>query len=446
MMTAKWLGSRACLVAAALLTWTGSACTAPSNGDDESLRTQVQKLNRLTGDDPVNGEFRLLLADVNGSKKLLGAAKAMVQKKPQAFSYYGAFILGQLAEELRDLAASESFFRVCIGQARKLQSSRKLSQSYLSLIALHYDNKQYEASAKVCQEFLELKAPAGKPRLYLLAAKTDEEPEPVFLELEDYDPVRRQKPGVHRLLIQAIARQGKHQEALKLANTLIKAHPGDWLDLQLKGWVLREAGDYQEAAKVHEDVLARIARDKELEPEERDRYTESNRYTLSNIFIELKKVDKAAEQLQALLAKKPDDPTYNNDLGYIWADNGMKLEEAEKLIRKALEEDRKRRQKEKEDDPKTKDDRDNGAYLDSLGWVLYKQKKYKEAKEVMLKAVEDKDSQHIEIYDHLGDVLWALQEKDKAIQAWKKGLELVGNSKRDQQRKAEVEAKLKERK
>ena len=112
------------------------------------------------------------------------------------------------------------------------------------------------------------------------------------------------------------------------------------------------------------------------------------------------------------------------------------------MIRKAIDEDRKLRKKDKELRPE--EDKDNAAYLDSLGWVLFKKKKYKEAKEELLKAVQDKKSgQHIEIYDHLGDVCMELGEKDQAIAAWKKGLESATSSKRDQKRKAEVEKKMK---
>src|SRR5262249_57675543 len=119
----------------------------------------------------------------------------------------------------------------------------------------------------------------------------------------------------------------------------------------------------------------------------------------------------------------------------------MNLDEAEKHIRKALEIDRKKR---KDAKVKPEEDRDNGAYLDSLGWVLYKQKKYKEAKEILLKAVEDKESQHIEIYDHLGDVYIALGDKAKAVEAWQKGLKhIIPSSKRDRERKAAVEKKIK---
>src|SRR5258708_25095791 len=118
----------------------------------------------------------------------------------------------------------------------------------------------------------------------------------------------------------------------------------------------------------------------------------------------------------------------------------MNRDEAEKLVRKALEKDR---EKKKSDPEATPDElKDNGAYLDSLGWVLFKKKDYKEAKKVLQQAVEDKGSQHIEIYDHLGDVLMALNEREAAVAAWKTGLEHMTDSARDQERKKLVEEKI----
>ena len=90
------------------------------------------------------------------------------------------------------------------------------------------------------------------------------------------------------------------------------------------------------------------------------------------------------------------------------------------------------------------EDDDNAAYLDSLGWVLFKQKKYKEALPPLEEAVKDTEGQHIEIFDHLGDVQMALGNRTAAVDAWKKGLEFVGTSKREQERKVTVEKKLKE--
>jgi tetratricopeptide (TPR) repeat protein len=167
------------------------------------------------------------------------------------------------------------------------------------------------------------------------------------------------------------------------------------------------------------------------------------RYVLSGVLTDLNQIEKAAGELQTLLKANPENPTYNNDLGYIWADHDMNLDESEKLIRKALELEKTEREKLKEAgvlDPE--DDRDNPAYLDSLGWVLFKKKQYPEAKKQLLEASKTPDGQHVEILGHLGDVHMALGEKAEAIAAWKKALEVENQGRRDTSRKEIVRKKL----
>jgi tetratricopeptide (TPR) repeat protein len=425
----------------AFVGWLG-ALSAPAFGADESALTRLKELNKITGNAPLRGALKALLDDKEGAKQVIAAALPLAKEKKEALSYNAALVLALVAAEMKDLPNSEAFYRVCTEKAVKLQSPNKLLQSYSGLIDLFSDNKKYDESARICQELLELKTDDNKPRI-VLTAVTTRFGDTDFNEDDSFDTAKRIRPGVHRLLIQAVTKQGKYDEALKLADNLIKAQD-HWLERQLKGWVLREAGKFDEAAKVYEDVLERIAKDKELEPEEKELYLERNRYILSNVYLDMGKIDRASEQLQQLLAKKPDDPGYNNDLGYIWADNDMHLDEAEKMIRKALELDRKKRQASPDFDPN--EDHDNGAYLDSLGWVLYKRGDYKEAKKILLEAVKDKASQHIEIFDHLGDVHLKLDEKAAAVAAWRQGLEHVGEGRRELERKALVEKKIEQNK
>src|SRR6185437_8876233 len=142
------------------------------------------------------------------------------------------------------------------------------------------------------------------------------------------------KPGVLRYLVLAIAKQGDVDRALGMIDKLMKAQPENWLTLALKGGVLREAGKLEDAVKVYEDVIARVRKDDRLKKDEQDLFIDEYRYNLSGLYIDLNQVTKAADQLKALLAKEPNNPTYNNDLGYIWADHDMNLPEAERLIRK----------------------------------------------------------------------------------------------------------------
>ncbi|HXG13095.1 MAG TPA: tetratricopeptide repeat protein [Gemmataceae bacterium] len=389
---------------------------AAAAADDDALRKRALELNYVTGSDAIEGQVATLVQDAAGTRKLLAAAQAMIKEKDQPLNVNALYILGRAAQLLKEYEAGRAFYRAYADQALKLQSGMRLAQAFGGLIDVLYASEKFEEAVKVCRE---------------------------FLEIQGDDNVTRFKPVVLRRMIQALARQGKSEEALKLVDNLVKAQPSNWLALELKGWVLREAGQYDESAKVYEEVLDRINKDKGLTKEEREEFGADVRYLLSGVYVDAEQVDKAAEHLKALLAKDPNNPTYNNDLGYIWADHDMNLDEAEKLIRKAIDEDRKQRKK-LNPDLKPEEDKDNAAYLDSLGWVLFKKKKFKEAKEWLQKAVELPDGQHVEIYDHLGDVHWALGEKAEAIAAWKKGIEVAGSGKREQKRKAEVEKKLKE--
>ena len=89
------------------------------------------------------------------------------------------------------------------------------------------------------------------------------------------------------------------------------------------------------------------------------------------------------------------------------------------------------------------EDKANSAYMDSLAWVLFKKKNYAEAKKILLETVKSEDAQHVEIYDHLAEVYVALGQTDKAVETWKKGLTCKPLGKRDEQRKIEVEKKVK---
>ena len=396
---------------------------APSlRADDGDSREKALALNAITGEDPIKGEILTLLDDPAGTRKLLAAALPLAKEKNPPLNYNAAFILGQVALQLKDPEASQTFFRLCLEKAVKLASPQKLGQSFLGLLSVvdvMYATRKYEETTKLCQEILE------------------------FLEKERR--AQGLKDEVLRRMIRAVARQGKTEEAAKMVDNLLKSRKGDWRNLELKGWLKREAGAYGEAAAIYEDLLEKIGKDKAVEKEERKDLLDEIHYILSGVYVDMNDIDKAGDHLQTLLKAHPDDPTYNNDLGYIWADHDMNLDESERMIRKALEEDRKLRLK-ANPGMKPEEVKENAAYLDSLGWVLYKQKKYKDALPYLLKAVDDPEGRHIEIYDHLAEVHRALGEYQQAIAAWEKGVEVAGPSKREQERKAEVQKKLKEKK
>jgi tetratricopeptide (TPR) repeat protein len=94
-----------------------------------------------------------------------------------------------------------------------------------------------------------------------------------------------------------------------------------------------------------------------------------------------------------------------NYLSYMFADRGINLEEAEALVRRALE-------------IKPED----GYYLDSLGWVYYKAKRYDEALKYLEKARRNVPGDAV-ITEHLGDAYMKLGNSQKAQELWNKALE-----------------------
>ena len=73
---------------------------------------------------------------------------------------------------------------------------------------------------------------------------------------------------------------------------------------------------------------------------------------------------------------------------------------------------------------------DNGAYQDSLGWVLFKMEKLKESLHHLNLAVQimlDKKEDDPVVYDHLGDVFLRLNDLENANENWKKSVEIQNN-------------------
>ena len=382
-------------------------------------------LNKISGDSATDGEIKALKNDPASTRKLLAAAAELAKdRKKQPFNLNATYILASAAQDLKLVDIGQTFYEIQIEQATALGSAQKIAVAYLGLIELLIDNGKVEASQKVFQKFVEVEDDNDKSDLPTL------------------------KLRVERIMILSMAQKGKLDEALKLIDKKLEANPKNWSVVNFKATVYRVAGKLELAVKTYEGLIESLKDDEKLKDKEEIRTELINevRYSLSSVYIDLKLVEKAAAELKDLLAKDPDNPTYNNDLGYIWADNGMHLEESEKMIRKAIEDDRKERQerlkKEPEDAPV--EIKDNPSFLDSLGWVLFKQKKYKEARPYLVKAVEDRLGQNIEIYDHLGEVHMALGDKAAALEAWKKGLEVAGTTPRDVKRKVLVEKKVKD--
>lgn len=108
-----------------------------------------------------------------------------------------------------------------------------------------------------------------------------------------------------------------------------------------------------------------------------------------------------------LIRRDPDHAGALNYLGYMLADAGERLDEAERMIRRAVELDP-----------------GNAAYQDSLGWVYFRKGKLPEADEWLRLAARGAPDDWA-VQDHLGDLAAARGDAEGARNAWRRALELT---------------------
>lgn len=246
--------------------------------------------------------------------------------------------------------------------------------------------------------------------------------------------------GLYRLS-QAHAFSQKYELAVSAIQSALKlANKNPLLTYQL-GWIHAQASDFDEANKVLEQAASLAQQDSDLtsrirllqgdirvrtrnfeeaiktyqlvlnDPSQSEENQKQCRMKLSNAYVQAGDMTNGEKYLEEVYEKYPDDIGVNNDLGYLYADQGKHLEQAEEMIRLAVEAEP-----------------ENAAYLDSLGWVLFQQEKYKEAIEVLVKANSDPDYRDSTIIEHLGDAYAAIKKLDQARNAWKEALEVETKS------------------
>ncbi len=141
---------------------------------------------------------------------------------------------------------------------------------------------------------------------------------------------------------------------------------------------------------------------------------ESYYFYLAIASEKLNDIEKAVENLKLAINYNKNSARAYNYLGYLYADRNMNIDEALGLINKALELEP-----------------NQGAYLDSLGWVYYRKGDYNSALKNLLLAEErlfEEGNTDYVVYDHLGDTYLKLDNRGKAVYYWEKALKMEKNS------------------
>lgn len=290
---------------------------------------------------------------------------AVTREKPD---YAQAWLVkGTLEQQSRNLAAAEiSLKRFIELQARDTtdatspEHTQSLTQAYLRLAEIAEQRKDLAGA----QDWL---------------ARID--------NAEEMVSVQSRRAAI-------LARQGKLDEARAMIRALPEQNPADArMKISAEVQILRDNKKYQLAYELLTQALVASPADLDF------------MYDKAMMAEKLGKLDEMEQLLRQTIAAKPDYHHAYNALGYSLADRNQRLPEARQLILKALEY--------APGDP---------FISDSLAWVEFRSGNYAQALDILQKAFKDKPD--AEIAAHLGEVLWAMGQRDKATQVWREGIAL----------------------
>ena len=211
----------------------------------------------------------------------------------------------------------------------------------------------------------------------------------IYETMPEQSPLRSNADIQIGLLLETL---GRGDEAVKHLVAMTADHPKDTEALNALANLQRSRKDFTAAVTTYTKVL-------ELSPaNERSLWPV---YYFRAISYERQKMwPKAEADFQKALELFPNQPLVLNYLGYSWVDQGLHLEEAFRMLQKAVE-------------LRPTD----GYIVDSLGWGHYKLGRYEEALRELERAVELKPGDPT-INDHLGDVYWKTGRKLEAVFQW----------------------------
>ena len=284
------------------------------------------------------------------------------------------------------------------GQSPSLPSRRRsLAILYQQLGQLYRDTQNYQASIYTFEELGHLgEEEDRRARMMIMDTYRAAKDLPKALQtgkeaLAKYPA----DPAIRTSFALLLGENGQTDDAVKMLRAQLHGDTGDRETYLNVAQVYERGRHYKEA-----EVAARAA---EVLPGQA-RENEMVWFLLGAIYERQKFFDKAEEQFKKVLAVNPKNAPVLNYYGYMLGDLGIRLDEAEALVQQAL-----------------KEDPFNGAYLDSLGWIYFRENKFSASESTLRKAVE-RERHDATIHSHLGDLYAKTGRGELAASEWEKSL------------------------
>ena len=383
---------------------------------DELVKLIDKAVTRPGGREALREAFASVVEEPAFAARVISAGRVLMESDPPQIGTPTVQILAGIANGSNNF---EAFLPV-----QRLQLKRDQTPlSYKDLIQVLTQLRKFAEAASTTEEMLTRFPDQRNPQMlklliiyYRLAGK----PQEAMAAARDAVKFAPNDADLQIQYALTLSSQGKLDEAVGLLTETATREPNNPEVALTLSELLAESGKNDKAVSLIKSVLERNPQNNEIVRLARSR--------LSVLYVNQGDFAKGEAELETLYERDPEDAGVNNDLGYLYAEQGKNLEKAEAMIRKAVLEEP-----------------DNSSYLDSLGWVLFKRGKAKEALEPLEKAAKklvETTASDATVYEHLGDVYFQLHDPAKAKAAWQDAVKAANKATPPDKRLPEIQKKL----
>jgi predicted Zn-dependent protease len=401
----------------------------------------AEVLQPLVDEEPLNIELRrqhaFFLLRAGQSEEAREAFKTLIEADP--LDTRSQFFLAESLNDLEEYAEADKIYR------KLLEKSPADPDLLASFGITQLGLRNFDEAERVFRSLLVVQAVPDN-----LAALARTQLGYVALQRNDYEKaieevrpvfIFRDRPNNQaiNIALEAFRKQKKYKEAADLLRPMTDRFPGDAFVNARYVEMLGRLGN-KDAARVaaetqakfgtrntiataeamiqaglEAEAIAYVSKAVAAKPDETDLL-----FTLGSAHERAGNHDAAEKAFLRLLEKHPDHAATLNYLGYMWADNNVNLEQAAEMLTRAVSQE-----------PR------NGAYVDSLGWVYFRQGKLDLAEKYLTDAARllPRDAT---VHEHLADVLARQGKRERALELYRVALTLEPEPKDEEKIRSKV--------
>lgn len=378
----------------------------------------VKVIEQQIARSPNEGRYYAELAEVYDNNKLSGKAAEMYKKIEQQFGddpsvqlvlseyykknnnqqKYDEYVKKLVTNKSLDADVQLSLLGPMIIEGGGDSTKKKQGLELITLLAA-----QHPANARVLAFYGDV-----------LAFNDD-----INAATEQYKKSLQIDPSTYKVwesLLYAYTEKDKADSLIKHSEKALRLFPNQAMFHYLNGVGHMNKKDYAKAVKA-------INRGIDMQPDDNKGQLAQMYTTLGDVYNYMKNYTASDSSYDYALKLDPMNATVLNNYAYYLSVRGSRLADAEQMSKKSLEL--------RKDEP---------TFLDTYGWILYKQGKYKDAQEYIQKAI-DANGENADgtLWEHLGDIYYKQGNIDKAVECWTKAKEKGTEN-------ADIDKKIKDRK